>query len=147
MIKLGRPKTITPKICAGCGIQFQPERSASKYHDAECSTKAQSARFKVARDLIRARDLPKSAPEARKLNSSHYQGPRCKNGHEGIRKTKTNECIDCRVDHLRRDCKKRSQGRVRRVKKEPVFKPVASLQTVSTWLHILPNWQPVVVRV
>lgn len=136
----GRPKEIAPITCPGCGKLFQPPKKVSKYCTAECAHQYQHKAFQAMVERLIQQGLPDSAPAARMVGSEYYfTGVPCGRGHVTVRKVVNNICVDCHREKHQRECRERKAARIPKERNE-------SLATVSIWLHILPDWRPVVVQ-
>ena len=137
-------------ICAHCKTEFPPPNARSVYCTPECSALGKTEAFRVLRESLRARidTLPTSRAAAKAAGEpAYYTGRKCPRGHIGIRNTASKGCLDCISIRRKAQAKYRQATRVRekaRMVKEKQARPTPQLRIGSVWLHILPDWRPVV---
>jgi len=127
--------------CLNCGQPFPQKRSVNKFCGVPCSNQLKHKQFRA--ELQAALDsgtLPTSKKEAQLIGSKFFLAKSCKKGHIGVRNAAGGTCVDCEREKHAKDNADRKAARL------PAPAVWQSLQTSPLWLHILPNWQPVVVQ-
>lgn len=136
---MSRPVVHPPCPCLCCKKEFKPVKAGMKFCSVACSNQHKNNEYRrVIHEMIEAGTAPTSSKEATLRGLYFYVGVPCFRGHVGFRKARDNGCIDCIREKHKREAAERKDQR------KPT--PVESMQTVSTWLHILPNWTAVVVE-
>lgn len=124
------------KTCQECN---KPLVAAQRF---VCSTPCQKALQKrmarAERDALDKSQLAWTPSEALLRGDKYYYNGPCKAGHESVRYATTSKCCECQVAY--------NESRLHIVAKPPPVEVMESLRTAEAFLHILPTWEPVVVR-
>jgi hypothetical protein len=131
--------------CVRCGKKRDTTERRQKFCGTECAQEAKSDKYRAEINALMAEGkIPATRLEASFMGAKFYcTGLPCGNGHIDVRTTSTKNCVVCSRDKHRRD------NALKAGKRESQAKPAKvseSVQTNAVWLHILPNWQAVVVQ-
>ena len=141
---MSKPPSLVIRTCGRCAKEYKTTERRQKYCGSGCAqeTKADKYRAEINK-LMSEGKIPATRLEASFMGAKFYcTGLACGNGHIDVRTTSTKNCVVCSRDRHRRD------NALKAGKRESQAKPVKvseSVQTNTTWLHILSDWRPVVV--
>ena len=141
---MSKPPSLVIITCVRCGTTRKTTERRQKYCGLECAQEAKADKYRAEiNKLMSEGKIPATRLEASFAGAKFYfTGQPCGNGHIDVRTTSTKNCVVCSRDKHRRD------NALKAGKRESQAKPVKvseSVQTNTTWLHILSDWRPVVV--
>lgn len=134
---------IHARDCPNCGKNFKPPKNDQKYCTEVCGHefRAKTHRAEISQLLAEGK-IPSTRHQSLLSGSQFYfTGRTCRNGHRDVYLAHNKCCFSCQQISRR---KRHSQKSRPRNEHKPV--KIQSVQTASTWLHILPNWQPIIVE-
>mgnify|MGYP003652670588 CR=1 FL=1 len=138
-----KPPSIVTMTCVHCGTTRETPTRRQRYCSTECATEAKADKYRAEINKLMAEgQIPTTRLEASFLGAKYYfTGKPCRNGHIDIHIANTSKCFICTRIKKRKDSEKRRLAG----SKKSVTVVSESVQTNTTWLHILPDWSPVVV--
>lgn len=138
---------MSQRNCKRCGTEFKSLKRVHVFCALHCAQewKAEQYRDEINR-LMAEGQIPATRMEASFMGAKFYfTGQPCQKGHLDVRLTHSKNCVVCtRIKHG----KDNEHRRLAKAKKPEAvaIAPNESLLTSPVWLHILPNWQAVVVQ-
>ena len=139
---MSKPPSLVTITCVRCGTTRKTTERRRKYCGAECAQEAKADKYRAEiNKLMSEGKIPATRLEASFMGAKfYYTGQPCQKGHLDVRLTHSKNCIICtRIKHR----KDNENKRLAKGNKQVVV--VESVQTNTTWLHILSDWRPVVV--
>lgn len=130
--------------CKRCGAPFKSLKRVHVFCALHCAQEWKADQYRAEINQLMAEGkIPKTRMEASFMGAKFYfTGQPCQKGHLDVRLTHSKNCVICtRIKHRRDNENRRlaKGGKQVTVVVEPV-------QTSPLWLHILPDWQPVIVE-